>query len=109
MEAMLSVGPKTWTRWERGKVPQSKAADTLIRVLADDSEVARHLMERAGIDNPAALEVFARIDEDTTQLAEASLRAEIGPAGQEMDVGAVARRVIAPLREARHERSVSAA
>ena len=28
-EAKLSTEPKTRTRWERGKVPQSKAADQL--------------------------------------------------------------------------------
>src|SRR6478609_4691212 len=36
MEQILSTGPKTWTRWERGKIPQSKPADRLIRALADD-------------------------------------------------------------------------
>jgi putative zinc finger/helix-turn-helix YgiT family protein len=109
MEAMLSIGPKTWTRWERGKVPQSKAADTLIRVLADDPEVARRLMERAGIDNSDALEIFVQIDEDTKRLAEASLRAQIGLSVPDMNVGDVARRAIAAVREARHERGVRAA
>jgi putative zinc finger/helix-turn-helix YgiT family protein len=108
MEAMLSIGPKTWTRWERGKVPQSKAADTLIRILADDPEVARRLMHQARIDNPAALEVFAAIDEDTKRLAEASLRAQIGPWAPDMNVGDVAQRVIAAVREARHGRGVHA-
>jgi hypothetical protein len=106
---MLSIGRKTWTRWERGKVPQSKAADTLIRVLADDPEVARRLMERAGIDNSDALEIFVQIDEDTKRLAEASLRAQIGLSVPDMNVGDVARRAIAAVREARHERGVRAA
>jgi len=101
LEAMLSVGPKTWTRWERGKVPQSKAADTLIRVIADDPEVARRLMQRAGIDNPAAADVFAAIDEATTRQAEARLRAQIaeGPSG--MTARDVAQRAIAAVREVR--------
>jgi len=33
LETMLCIAPKTWARWERGKVPQSKAADALIRLL----------------------------------------------------------------------------
>jgi putative zinc finger/helix-turn-helix YgiT family protein len=109
MEAMLSVGPKTWTRWERGKVPQSKAADTLIRVIADDPEVARRLMQKARVDNPAALEVFVAIDEDTKRLAEASLRAQIGDGAPGMNVGHVAQSVIAAVREVRHEWGVKAA
>ena len=102
LEAMLSVGPKTWTRWERGKVPPSKAADTLIRVLADDPEVARRLMQKAQVDNPAASKVFAAIDEDTKRLAEASLRAQIGEGTSAMNVGEVAQRAIAAVREVRH-------
>jgi putative zinc finger/helix-turn-helix YgiT family protein len=109
LEAMLSIGPKTWTRWERGKVPQSKAADTLIRVLAEDPEVARRLMEQAGIDNAAAANVFARIDEDTRRLAVASLRAEIGAGIPEADVGRMAARAIDAIRAARLEAGAKAA
>jgi len=109
LEAMLSIGPKTWTRWERGKVPQSKAADTLIRVLAEDPEVARRLMEQAGIDNGAAAEVFARIDEDTRRLAVASLRAQIGAGLPDADVGRVAARAIDAVRAARLELGAKAA
>ena len=109
LEAMLSVGPKTWTRWERGKVPQSKAADTLIRVLAEDPEVARRLMEQAGIDNPAAAAVFAGIDEDARRVATASLRAEIGDGLARLDVGRVAARAIDAVREARHGGKVKVA
>lgn len=101
MEAMLSVGPKTWTRWERGKVPQSKAADTLIRVLAADPEVARRLMEWAGIENPEALAIFARIDADMSRLAEANLRARIGQGDGGPDIGDVAERAILALRDVR--------
>jgi hypothetical protein len=98
LEAMLSVGPKTWTRWERGKIPQSKAADTLIRVLASDPEVARRLMAQAGIDNPAAEAVFAAFDEATKRLAEARLRAHWTPA---ISVEDATRHAIDALREAR--------
>lgn len=64
MEQMLSTGPKTWTRWERGKVPQSKAADKLIRLIAEDPDVARSLMEQAKIVNPKACAAVARIEAD---------------------------------------------
>ena len=78
LEQMLSIGPKSWTRWERGKIPQSKAADTLIRVIAEDADVAKRLMESAGIDNPAAASVFAQIEEDAKRLTRAALREELG-------------------------------
>jgi putative zinc finger/helix-turn-helix YgiT family protein len=109
MEAMLSVGPKTWTRWERGKVPQSKAADTLIRVLAADPEVARRLMEWAGIDNPEALAIFARIDADMSRLAEANLRARIGGSNDEQKVRHMAMQAIDALRDAQNEMKGEAA
>jgi hypothetical protein len=101
MEAMLSVGPKTWTRWERGKVPQSKAADTLIRVLAANPEVARRVMEWAGIDSPEALAIFARIDATMSRLAEANLLARIGQHDGGPDIGDVAERAILALRDVR--------
>lgn len=77
MEAMLSTGPKTWTRWERGKVPQNKAADKLIRLIAEDPYVARRLMEQAGIDNPEAAAIFLRIDEDAKHIGRALVRAQL--------------------------------
>jgi putative zinc finger/helix-turn-helix YgiT family protein len=58
MEQMLSTGPKTWTRWERGKIPQSKAADQLIRLIADDPDIAHRLMVQAGINNAEATATF---------------------------------------------------
>nr|WP_294545156.1 type II TA system antitoxin MqsA family protein [uncultured Rhodopila sp.] len=110
LEAMLSVGPKTWTRWERGKVPQSKAADTLIRVLADDPEVARRLMLQSGIENPAADRVFEQIDEDMKRQATANLQAQIGSSwSRDMSVGDVASRAIDAVRAARRENAAKAA
>jgi putative zinc finger/helix-turn-helix YgiT family protein len=77
MEQMLSTGPKTWTRWERGKIPQSKAADKLIRVIAEYPDVARKLMEQAGVVNPEATAVFDQIDLDIKKIARTALRAEL--------------------------------
>ena len=103
LEAMLSVGPKTWTRWERGKIPQSKAADTLIRVLAENPEVARRLMEQARVDNPAATAVFAAIDEAARRVAIASLRAEIGDRPTDVDIDRIAARAVDLVRAARQK------
>lgn len=77
LEQMLSTGPKTWTRWERGKIPQSKAADKLIRLIGEDPEVARRLMEIARVENPEAAAVFQQIEESEKVLARAQMRAEL--------------------------------
>ena len=77
MEQMLSTGPKTWTRWERGKVPQSKAADKLIRLIGEDPEIASRLMEIAGVINPEAEAMFAQIELDAKRRNRVSIRAEM--------------------------------
>jgi putative zinc finger/helix-turn-helix YgiT family protein len=78
MEQMLSTGPKTWTRWERGKIPQSKAADKLIRVIAEEPDVAYRLMIQAGVENAEATATFLQIEQDAKRLARALLRVELG-------------------------------
>lgn len=76
MEKMLSTGEKTWTRWERGKVPHSKAADKLLRIMSKDPKVARHLMEEAGIVNLDSMEIFNSIDQRIQSVSHALFRAE---------------------------------
>ncbi|UCH86457.1 MAG: type II toxin-antitoxin system MqsA family antitoxin, partial [Dehalococcoidia bacterium] len=49
LEALLRTGPKTVVRWERGTVFQSAAADTLLRLLDRDPNVARTLAQIAGL------------------------------------------------------------
>lgn len=78
MEHMLSTGPKTWTRWERGKVPHSKSADKLIRLIAESPEVARRLMEDAGVVNAEATAMFDQIDRDVSRIARAGLKQDLG-------------------------------
>jgi putative zinc finger/helix-turn-helix YgiT family protein len=78
MEQILSTGPKTWTRWERGKIPQSKAADKLIRVIAEEPDVAHRLMMQAGVENAEATATFVQIELDAKRLARALLRVELG-------------------------------
>jgi HTH-type transcriptional regulator/antitoxin MqsA len=52
LEALLRTGPKTVVRWERGTVFQSAAADTLLRLLDGDPNVARTLAQIAGLPAP---------------------------------------------------------
>ncbi|TXN38916.1 MULTISPECIES: type II TA system antitoxin MqsA family protein [unclassified Methylobacterium] len=78
MEQILSTGPKTWTRWERGKVPQSKVADRYIRALARDPYLARREMLAAGVVNPEAEGVFAQIELDDRKRAHAVMRDALG-------------------------------
>lgn len=77
LEQMLSTGPKTWTRWERGKVPQSKPADKLIRLMAEDPTIAHRLMEQAGVVNSDATAVFEAIAQSAKHLAHLSLKSEL--------------------------------
>jgi putative zinc finger/helix-turn-helix YgiT family protein len=49
LETLIASGAKTVTRWERGTVAQSGAADTLLRVLRDHPEVVAALAEEKGI------------------------------------------------------------
>jgi putative zinc finger/helix-turn-helix YgiT family protein len=113
MEQMLSIGPKTWTRWERGKVPQSKAADKLIRLIAEDPDVAHRLMEQAQINNPEAAQAFERIEADAWRVLQALLGVEPGkvrdrdatlltsrPAGEAFETMRNARREAAARAEA---------
>jgi putative zinc finger/helix-turn-helix YgiT family protein len=77
MESILSTGPKTWTRWEQGKVTQSPATDKLIRAMADDPDLARRFMEQAGVINKDAEAFFDEIQRKERQLARDILRAEL--------------------------------
>ncbi|MGD2154898.1 MAG: type II toxin-antitoxin system MqsA family antitoxin [Gemmatimonadales bacterium] len=52
LEALLRTGPKTVVRWERGTVFQSAAADTLLRLLDRDPNVARILAQIAELPEP---------------------------------------------------------
>ena len=111
MEQMLSIGPKTWTRWERGKIPQSKAADKLIRLIAEDPDVAHRLMEQAQIDNPEAAEAFERIEADAWRVLQALLGVEPGKV-RDRDVGLLTNRrageAFETMRMARREAAARA-
>lgn len=49
LEKLLGVGPKTVVRWENGTVFQSKAVDTLLRVLRRSPEVVVGLARERGV------------------------------------------------------------
>lgn len=74
MEKMLSTGPKTWTRWERGKITHSKATDSLLRVFASDATVARCMIIAAKIENPQAMEELDRAQSDAQRIARMAIR-----------------------------------
>ncbi len=112
MEQMLSTGPKTWTRWERGKIPQSKATDKLIRLIAEDPYIARRLMLQAGVDNLDAEATFEQIERDAKRLARTLLRAELGDrpsAEMERLADRVADRAFDTVRDVRRRAASEAA
>ena len=45
LEAALGQGPKVVVRWESGKVIQSKAADSILRLLERQPNIRLHLVE----------------------------------------------------------------
>lgn len=50
LERILGVGRKTVVRWETGTVFQSRAVDTLLRVLRDHPETVRTLARSRGVE-----------------------------------------------------------
>lgn len=55
LEALLRTGPKTVVRWERGTVFQSRAADSLLRLIDCESKNVKILKEIAKLP-PAELD-----------------------------------------------------
>jgi putative zinc finger/helix-turn-helix YgiT family protein len=49
LEELFGLGPKVVTRWETGRVVQSKAADVALRLLAMDPEKVHKLRERQAV------------------------------------------------------------
>ena len=75
MEHLLGCGEKTWVRWERGKVTQSKAQDALIRRLAEDPAYLLQRLDEAGIEAAKAREVALVIQIAAAHEASAALAA----------------------------------
>ena len=67
MEKILGLGPKTWTRWERGKVTPTKATDRFIRALAEYPDIAQKLFADAGVESDESRLVFEKFEEETKQ------------------------------------------
>lgn len=78
MEHLLALQPGTLSRWESGEELQGKAADTLLREIAEQPEVVRSLLGKAGVDNPVVLGVLHRIDEDVERRVAEVLRRRFG-------------------------------
>ena len=49
LERLISAGPKTVVRWERGTVFQNKTTDELLRLIRDVPGVYEHLAVRKGL------------------------------------------------------------
>ena len=60
MERLLAIGPKTWTRWERGKIVQAKATDMAVRRMDEDPRFVAHLMRLHQVDNPESFALIAQ-------------------------------------------------
>jgi putative zinc finger/helix-turn-helix YgiT family protein len=58
METLLGTGPKTWVRWERGRVPHSRQADELLREMKRNPDFVAVLMDRRDIENETARHVI---------------------------------------------------
>jgi putative zinc finger/helix-turn-helix YgiT family protein len=99
MEMLLGTGPKTWIRWERGKVVQSKLADTVIRQIAGDPRFTGNLMRQAGIENEEALSIIERFDAEERRVLELLLRQRVGEVPG-VDLRNLAREGQEALREA---------
>jgi putative zinc finger/helix-turn-helix YgiT family protein len=52
IERALGLGPKTWVRWESGRVLPNRAADNLLRLIERDCGALIHLAELNGIELP---------------------------------------------------------
>jgi putative zinc finger/helix-turn-helix YgiT family protein len=77
MEKILTIGPKTWVRWERGKVVQSRAADQIIRLIASNPDVLRQLMNSSSIKNEKALSTLDQLDWQLRHRIVEKVKAEI--------------------------------
>jgi DNA-binding transcriptional regulator YiaG len=75
MERLMAVPEGTWGRWERGEEIQGRAADMLMREMAEHPDVVRSLLKRSGLESAAAQRVLHRIDDDVERrVAEAITR-----------------------------------
>ncbi|HEY1506572.1 MAG TPA: type II TA system antitoxin MqsA family protein [Stellaceae bacterium] len=77
MEKILTIGPKTWVRWERGKVVQGRAADQIIRLIASNPDVLRQLMNSSDIKNEKALATLDQLDWQLRHRIVEKVKAEI--------------------------------
>jgi transcriptional regulator with XRE-family HTH domain len=77
IEKILTIGPKTWVRWERGKVVQGSAADQMVRLIAKRPEVLRELMRNAGVENLKTSEILEAHDREIEERMAAVLRTNL--------------------------------
>lgn len=108
MERLLGIGPKTWIRWERGKVVQSAAADGFIRLIARNPETLRDLLAVRGISNSAAEEVLSRYDDKVAKRIVTQLEEKFPNMPRSMLVE-MAKEIASEVRKVQHEETEAAA
>ncbi len=108
MEMALGTGPKTWIRWERGKVVQSKIADRMIRALSEQPELLRKMLNDGGVTNLDAIAVLDGFLEDEKRLVERVLR-ERHATGLELDFHEMAGKVVDVVHSASESSMAKAA
>ena len=102
MEKLLTIGPKTWGRWERGKVVQSNAADEMIRQLAKNPDVLRDLMKAHGVRSDTAEQMLNAIDQTLERKLAERLRQRLPTLSAEV-LADVARQAVAEMRSVHQE------
>ncbi|MBB3937349.1 type II TA system antitoxin MqsA family protein [Aureimonas phyllosphaerae] len=86
MEALIGTGPKTWVRWERGRVVPSPQSDKVIRRIAEDPRYLLQLMEEKGVSNETALGVIEEACEREVRTHSDAFRASPAPERQPVEV-----------------------
>jgi len=77
IEKILTIGSKTWVRWERGKVVQGSAADQMIRLIAKRPDVLRELMQNASVKNAKTMGILDAHDREIEERVAEVLRANL--------------------------------
>lgn len=96
MEKLLGLGPKTWVRWERGRVCQSRAADQIIRALANNPRLVRDLMAGCGLEKEQALKILDTMDQAIAERLKQTLKRDLPDIG-DSTISRVAESVVREL------------
>jgi len=85
METLIGAGEKTWVRWERGKVTQSKQYDNIIRRIETQPDYVSLLMDEHDIDCESARAVIADATERSRRRIADEIRTDLGKEDASID------------------------